>query len=85
MEGKPEVRGFLKGGEQFISIPHSHVGTIYSHLGRTGNILNLIMFLPLSLPPIMLTVKGESLPYIPCDWYRIYIKSREMREGRRVE
>jgi len=31
----------------------------------------------------MLTVKGESLPYIPCDWYRIYIRS--MREGRRVE
>lgn len=33
----------------------------------------------------MLTVKGESLPYIPCDWCRIYIRSREMREGRRVE
>lgn len=47
----PEVRGFLKGGEQFNSIPHCHVGTIYSHLGRTGNILNLIMFLPPFSPP----------------------------------
>lgn len=37
-------RGFLSGSEQFI--PHSHVETIYSHLGGTGNILKLIMFLP---------------------------------------
>lgn len=45
VEGKPwGGRGFLKGGEQFI--PHSHMGTIYSHLWGTGNILKLIMFLP---------------------------------------
>lgn len=36
-------------------------------------------------PPIMLTVKGESLPFLPSDWYRNYIRSREMREGRRAE
>lgn len=41
----------LKSGEQFISVPHSHVGTIYSHLGRTGTILKLIMFLASFSPP----------------------------------
>lgn len=46
----PEVaEKFLKGREPFLS--HIHVGTIYCHLGGTGNILKLVMFLLPFSPP----------------------------------